>query len=281
MHGSAQFIFSEFCRQNWAQYPECNAGDDWGIPSLRFTKQSYRPTRLIAKYTLTRQAPLMIGAPAIDIPIQGAACGVQSVAQPAAEPRAMQSTSETLATGETLPEKAAGISNNSGCPVNVSGIGAVDGPIVLRRARLSDASAIMELEGVCFTTVEETFNRRQVRYLLTCGRAIVSVATDAAGKVVGWCVSLVRQHRRWRSGRLYAVAVHPSMQGRGVGRRLVEEALADLRACKIDRVFLEVRANNEKAIGLYRKLGFTNHRHLPNYYGRKIHGLRMQVSLGD
>lgn len=250
VHGAAQFIFSDFCRQYWSAYPECNAGDDWGIPSLRFTKQSYRPTRVIAKYTLTRQAPLMIGAPAIDIPSQGAAASSSPEIKPASnadEPKPCEKILE---------------------------------PVVLRKARMIDVPAIMELEETCFATAEETFNRRQVRYLLMCRRSLVSVATDSQGKVVGWCVSLVRQHRRWRSGRLYAVAVHPSMHGRGVGRRLVEESLSELRACGIERVFLEVRAGNDRAIGLYRKLGFSDLRQLPNYYGHKVHGLRMQIDLG-
>jgi hypothetical protein len=79
-HGSAQLIFSEFCRQYWGEYPECNAGDDWGIPSLRFTKQSYRPTRLLSKYRLTRNAPVIVGGfPAFDPP---AAPPRQEVAAP-------------------------------------------------------------------------------------------------------------------------------------------------------------------------------------------------------
>lgn len=63
-HGSAQLIFAEFCRRAWSDYPECNAGDDWGIPSLRFTKQSYRPIRLLNKYVLTRPAPVAVAVPA-------------------------------------------------------------------------------------------------------------------------------------------------------------------------------------------------------------------------
>lgn len=53
-NGSAQFIFSEFCRQYWSQHPEINVSDDWGIPSLRFTKESYRPSRRLSKYVLVK-----------------------------------------------------------------------------------------------------------------------------------------------------------------------------------------------------------------------------------
>lgn len=51
--GSAQLIFSEFCRQYWSDTQEINAGDDWGIPTLQFTKESYRPCRRLNKYCLT------------------------------------------------------------------------------------------------------------------------------------------------------------------------------------------------------------------------------------
>lgn len=52
--GAAQFIFSAFCRLCWTDKPQINVGDDWGIPTLRRTKESYRPMRRPAKYTLAR-----------------------------------------------------------------------------------------------------------------------------------------------------------------------------------------------------------------------------------
>ena len=58
--GLAQFIFSEFCRRNWADRALVNVGDDWGLPSLAWTKQSYRPVKLLAKYGL-RIVPAVIG----------------------------------------------------------------------------------------------------------------------------------------------------------------------------------------------------------------------------
>ncbi len=54
VRGAAQFIFSEFCRQRFADCDTINVGDDWGIPALRYTKTSYRPTRLVSKSVLSR-----------------------------------------------------------------------------------------------------------------------------------------------------------------------------------------------------------------------------------
>lgn len=50
-NGAAQFIFSEFCRQHWSETTWCNVGDDWEIPSLAWTKQSYRPAARLEKFT--------------------------------------------------------------------------------------------------------------------------------------------------------------------------------------------------------------------------------------
>jgi hypothetical protein len=47
--GSAQYIFSEFCRQYCADTQWCNVGDDWEIPSLAWTKQSYHPAFRLPK----------------------------------------------------------------------------------------------------------------------------------------------------------------------------------------------------------------------------------------
>jgi uncharacterized protein len=58
--GLAQFIFSEFCRESWADRPLTNVGDDWGLESLAWTKMSYRPVKLLQKYTLGKIKPAMV-----------------------------------------------------------------------------------------------------------------------------------------------------------------------------------------------------------------------------
>ena len=50
--GSAQYIFSEFCRRYWSHTTWCNVGDDWEVPSLAWTKQSYRPSGRLEKCVL-------------------------------------------------------------------------------------------------------------------------------------------------------------------------------------------------------------------------------------
>lgn len=58
--GSAQYIFSEFCRQYWADAPWCNVGDDWDVPSLAWTKQSYRPSHRLPKWIVRQEVPVSV-----------------------------------------------------------------------------------------------------------------------------------------------------------------------------------------------------------------------------
>ena len=90
-----------------------------------------------------------------------------------------------------------------------------------------------------------------------------SVAKDAAqfmavdgDRVVGWAdVFPAWAHAVAHVGSL-GMGVLPAYRGRGVGRRLVEACIAKAWAQGITRIELEVRADNEPAIGLYRSLGF-------------------------
>jgi [ribosomal protein S18]-alanine N-acetyltransferase len=147
-------------------------------------------------------------------------------------------------------------------------------PIRIRRATRRDFDGITRIERESFAHEAEAFNPRQVRGLLANPRAIVHVA-DAGGRVAGWAVSLLRAHGKGKSGRLYALAVHPAWQGHGLGKRLLRRAIGELRRRGVRRVYLEVRTGNQAAIALYQRHGFEHHAALPHYYARGVHGVRM------
>lgn len=66
---------------------------------------------------------------------------------------------------------------------------------------------------------------------------------------------------------LLRVVVRPDQTGRGLGRRLVQlgqQWAADLGA---ERMLLEVRHDNEPALALYRRTGFTAIARRADYYG--------------
>ena len=59
-------------------------------------------------------------------------------------------------------------------------------------------------------------------------------------------------HRGW----LYALAVAPPLQRQGLGRRMVTEAEAKMKALGCRKVNLQVRASNMAVIGFYESMGY-------------------------
>ncbi len=236
--GAPQFIFSKFCEVNFPDVSEINVGDDWGIESLRYTKTSYRPSRMIAKTMLSRDP----------IPqVQGVEHNMlRSLRKVELDPNA-----------PVLSPK---------------------GPISLRRAARADAIDIVEIEASAFIE-EDRFSVRQIRRLIDNPRAIVLVAEERVNDqptIRGWIVALVRNHRRWQSGRIYGVAVAHPAKGKGIGRALVQSVIEQLAEAGISRVYLEVRADNTPAMTLYESLGFEAIALLADYYADDIHGIRMR-----
>lgn len=65
---------------------------------------------------------------------------------------------------------------------------------------------------------------------------------------------------------LLNLAVAPSMRSQGVGRLLLDAALVEARLLRAQRIFLEVRPSNERAVDLYRLNGFRVIGKRPGYY---------------
>jgi [ribosomal protein S18]-alanine N-acetyltransferase len=148
--------------------------------------------------------------------------------------------------------------------------------IVRGTATSEDLKQLARLESLCFRHPGERFNSRQIRSLLHNPRACAVFAREG-GEIAGWAVGLLRRHGpRACSGRLYALSVHPDFRGRGLGVRLAQTVLDQLRRRGAQSFSLEVRTPNPAAQGLYLRLGFRPVGKLPDYYGPGLHGLRMR-----
>ncbi len=66
---------------------------------------------------------------------------------------------------------------------------------------------------------------------------------------------------------VFDVHVTPAARRRGLGRRLVAEAARAAAARRIRSLYLQVGADNDAAVGLYRAMGFTVHHDY--YYARR------------
>ncbi|MGB9880376.1 MAG: ribosomal protein S18-alanine N-acetyltransferase, partial [Anaerolineae bacterium] len=69
-----------------------------------------------------------------------------------------------------------------------------------------------------------------------------------------------------KKGHVISIAVLEGYRGMGIGQKLMEEGMKNVRESGASEIYLEVRQSNLPAIQLYRKLGFRAVRVLEGYY---------------
>ncbi|WFR94131.1 GNAT family N-acetyltransferase [Rhizobium tumorigenes] len=83
------------------------------------------------------------------------------------------------------------------------------------------------------------------------------VVAVAGNRVLGWC-DITRHFFPAHAHRgSLAMGIVPEFRGQGLGRLLIDAALANARQLGLIRVELSVHADNSRAIALYEKVGFA------------------------
>jgi ribosomal-protein-alanine N-acetyltransferase len=149
---------------------------------------------------------------------------------------------------------------------------ASEGPVV-RPAKRADLLDVYRIEKRSFAE-PWPFGAFE-RYLDAAAFLVAANGTEVLGYVVG---TLTPNHGR-DIGHVRDVAVRPEARGEGLGGRLLDRALASLRAAGGTLAKLEVRESNERAIRLYRGVGFEVARRVPRYYGDGEDALLMTLDL--
>ncbi len=148
----------------------------------------------------------------------------------------------------------------------------------IRRFHMADLPRVMQLERACFGTEgysSATFLAHAFR-----DRKGFFIAEEEGGQLVGYV--LARIGLPWlgpRKGGVTSIAVAPAQRRRGLGRALLEAALAYLKEHHAEQADLEVNVANRAAQSLYESLGFKQTKLLPHYYGANRDGLRMVLDL--
>ncbi|MCX9010328.1 MAG: N-acetyltransferase [Candidatus Methanoperedens sp.] len=134
----------------------------------------------------------------------------------------------------------------------------------IRPARKEDLAGLLALESICFK--EETFNKRQLEYLLLKAKSLVLVvpAEDNKDNIIGSMVILLREHIA--HARVYSLNVHPLYRRRSIGSSLMDSALGFLKDRGFKKITLETGMNNTAALSLYEAKGFSVDRILRGYY---------------
>ncbi len=103
---------------------------------------------------------------------------------------------------------------------------------------------------------------------------------EQAGQVVGFCILQAVLDE----ANLLLMAIHPNQQGKGLGFKLLDSSIQQLKNHPL-QIFLEVRQSNTAAIALYEKAEFHQIDLRKNYYpkseGGREHAVIMVKSCSD
>jgi N-acetylglutamate synthase len=128
----------------------------------------------------------------------------------------------------------------------------MSGNIITREFFIDDYDAAIELwQRVEGLEIAEGDDREGVAQFLARNPGLSRVATDKS-VIVG--VALCGHDGR--RGHIYHLAVDPAYQRRGLGKRLLNECLADLRRTGVQRVIIMVADSNRSGWEFWKRHGY-------------------------
>lgn len=135
--------------------------------------------------------------------------------------------------------------------------------VAVRAARAHDVDGIAAIEAAVFS---QPWSRESFAELLATPFARVLVAVQGSEAVIGYAVIYLAADE----SELANLAVSASHRGRGVGRRLLEVAMAEAAAHGARAMYLEVRVSNFAAQSLYASAGYQPVGRRQRYYQQPV-----------
>ena len=146
-------------------------------------------------------------------------------------------------------------------------------PLAIRPTGPFDLTLLAELHAACFA---ERWDAPALASLLAMPGALAFLASGPIGRDEE-PLGFVLLRAIAGEAEIISIGVRPEARRRGIGRRLLEAALAAAAAGGAERLFLEVAADNYQALGLYLSHDFTEVGRRPNYYQRNGGGIMALV----
>lgn len=148
-------------------------------------------------------------------------------------------------------------------------------PLTIRSATPADLDTLTAVEGAAFAP-EDRFTRRNLRRMLASRSAWIGIAESGDGPA-GAAIVLFRKGAR--VARLYSLASDPAFAGQGVGATLMAACVAEAARRDCDRLRLEVRPSNARALALYERSGFSLLKEENAYYADGENALVLERGL--
>ncbi len=133
----------------------------------------------------------------------------------------------------------------------------------IRRARGTDFLAVADLDRRAWgaNRHSEYVPDGEHVWRIWCEHGVTYVAVDA-DRIVGVALAFPCADGRYC---MHKVFVAPTHRGHGLGTRLMERTLEELDTLRVS-AFLTVDPVNDKALGLYERMGFTGRQFVAGYY---------------
>jgi [ribosomal protein S18]-alanine N-acetyltransferase len=125
-----------------------------------------------------------------------------------------------------------------------------------------DAGAIANLHAASF---RRGWSDGEVEQLLREPSIVADRAT--VGRTLG---GFIMARQAGDEAEILSIAVDEGARGQGLGHKLLQRNLQRLAALGVRTVFLEVGAENEAALSLYRGMGFEQVGERERYYGADV-----------
>lgn len=132
---------------------------------------------------------------------------------------------------------------------------------LIRKAMPKDIKEILEAQFSTFPNDPANLDEEEFARAVSAKNYRLLVAADAC-RFAGYVIIHNRPYRPWSS--LNNLIVLPPYSRKGIGRRLLDEAMKPFQCRPILRLFVE--SNNSRAIQLYRKAGFVHLQTKKNNY---------------
>jgi ribosomal-protein-alanine N-acetyltransferase len=125
----------------------------------------------------------------------------------------------------------------------------VDG-VRIRRTTEADLAQVTETDHASFAPLwHNSYETLRRAY----SQAVYATVAESPDGIVGYQLTTGHGQR----AHLARLAVHPSMQGRGVGRTLLNDLFGYLTQTGTQRLSVNTQNDNEASLTLYTKMGFT------------------------
>jgi ribosomal-protein-alanine N-acetyltransferase len=136
----------------------------------------------------------------------------------------------------------------------------------IRPLEATELALLARLHGACF---EDAWSEATLAGLLASPGAFAFLADQGEGFVLARAVA--------GEAEILSLGVLAAFRRKGIARRLLSAAAAEVRCRGAERLFLEVASDNAAALALYRRAGFAQVGRRTGYYHRPAGAVAAKV----